>query len=94
MNELHLQVKVIPNAPRTELVGTLENGVLKIKLKAPPEKGRANKELIKYLHSIFNIDRDQVEIITGQTTRLKYVRLLGVGEEDLKMVLNRLVDLT
>lgn len=94
MNELHLQIKVIPNAPRTELVGVLENGVLKIKLKAPPEKGRANKELIKYLHSVFNIDREQIEIIAGQTARLKHVRLLGVGEEDLQMVLNSLVDLT
>jgi len=89
MNELQLEIKVIPNAPKTELVGVLSNGVLKIKLKAAPEKGKANQELVKYLHTIFNIDQNQIEIVAGHTARLKHVRLIGVGEKKLQELLQK-----
>ncbi len=75
MNELHLTIKVIPNAPKTEVVGQMDNGVIKIKICAPPEKGKANQELMKFLEKTFDVPKEAVEIISGKTSRLKKVRI-------------------
>jgi hypothetical protein len=45
---------------------------------APPEKGKANKELIKLLAGALGVRKDQVEIVSGQRARRKRVRVDGV----------------
>ena len=67
------RVKVIPRSAKTEIVGRMADGTLKIKIAAPPEKGKANAELIRFLESHFKVD--SVEIISGHTAALKIVRL-------------------
>ena len=47
-----LRVKVIPRSAKTEIVGEMADGTLKIKIAAPPEKGKANEELIRFLPRI------------------------------------------
>ena len=37
-----LTIKIIPNAKNNEFITVMDNGILKIKIKAIPEKGRAN----------------------------------------------------
>jgi uncharacterized protein (TIGR00251 family) len=69
------QVKVIPRAPKSELVGFLEDGSLKVKLAAVPEKGKANEELRKVLSRMCGVTRDRVEIIAGDTSQRKLVRV-------------------
>jgi len=44
-----LQVKVIPRARKTEYVGLMDDGTYKIRLRAVPEDGKANDELLEYL---------------------------------------------
>lgn len=68
-----LRVKVIPRSAKTEIVGEMADGTLKIKIAAPPEKGKANEELIRFLSAHFGTK--QVEIISGHTAALKMVRL-------------------
>ena len=68
-----LRVKVIPRGAKTEIVGTMADGTLKIKIAAPPEKGKANQELVRFLAAHYGV-RD-VEIISGHTAALKMVRL-------------------
>ena len=68
-----LRVKVIPRSPKTEIVGTMADGTLKIRIAAPPEKGKANDELIRFLAAHYGVSR--VEIISGHTASLKMVRL-------------------
>lgn len=67
-------VKVIPRAKRDEMVG-IENDALKIRLNAPPVEGRANEALIKFLAQMLNIARANVEIVRGETSRNKVVRV-------------------
>jgi uncharacterized protein len=67
------RVKVIPRSSKTEIVGTMADGTLKIKIAAPPEKGKANAELIRFLASHYGVDR--VAIISGHTAALKIIRL-------------------
>jgi uncharacterized protein len=72
-----LRVKVIPRSAKTEIVGTMSDGTLKIKIAAPPEKGKANEELIHFLAAHYGLK--SVEIISGHTAPLKIIRLRGAG---------------
>ena len=48
-----LQIKVIPRASKTELVGTMDDGALKVRVAAVPEDGKANTELCRYLGELY-----------------------------------------
>lgn len=45
----YLRIKAIPRQPRTEYIDIRENETIRIRLKAVPERGQANKELIRFL---------------------------------------------
>lgn len=47
----------------------------KIRLKAVPEKGKANEELIKFLSKELALPKDKIEIISGKTERIKLIRI-------------------
>jgi uncharacterized protein (TIGR00251 family) len=70
-----IPVKVIPRAAKTECSGFLEDGSLKIKLAAVPDKGKANAELRRFLAELFEIDHREVSIVSGETSPRKLVRL-------------------
>lgn len=72
---LYLQVKVRPNAPKTQLTSTLDDGTLKVDLKAAPEKGAANQELCRFLSAHYKIPTDQVKLISGQNSRRKLLKI-------------------
>jgi len=73
-----LAVKVVPRAVRNEVVGW-EGDALKVRLKAPPVEGRANEALIGFLAKTLGVARSQVEIVRGDTSRHKRVRVRGVS---------------
>jgi uncharacterized protein len=63
-----LSVKVIPRAKKTEFVGYMEDGTLKIRLRAVPEDGKANMELLRFLEEE---TEETWEIISGFTSQRK-----------------------
>lgn len=67
-------VTVLPRSSRDEVVAENCN-YLKVKLKAAPVKGQANKELIKFLAKKFGVAKSQVEILKGLTSKDKLVRI-------------------
>lgn len=75
--KLTLAIRVVPRAARTEWAGELTDGSYKIRLHALPEKGRANEELIRFLASEFSLPKSHVELVAGQTSQHKQVRLLS-----------------
>jgi uncharacterized protein (TIGR00251 family) len=70
-----LRVKVIPRSPRSEIVGEMADGTLKVRIAAAPERGRANEELIALLAAEFGVGRGDVEIVSGHAAGLKLVRI-------------------
>lgn len=72
-----LKVKIIPKASRSEIVGW-ENGELKIRIAAIPEKGEANIELVRFLSKQLGIGKSKIELVKGQTSRHKCLCLKGV----------------
>lgn len=73
----YYRARIIPGQPKTELRDLMDDGTLKIAVNKPPEKGRANKELIKFIAKELNIDKDLVSITSGITARVKllYIEL-------------------
>ncbi len=72
---LVLKVKVIPRAAKSEIVSLLENGDLKVKIAAVPEKGRANQELQRLLAGYFDVPRSNVQLLAGETSSRKRVKI-------------------
>jgi|JI10StandDraft_1071094.scaffolds.fasta_scaffold918993_1 uncharacterized protein (TIGR00251 family) len=68
-----ITVKVIPRAKKTEFVGMLNDGCYKIRLKAVPEDGKANEELLKFLEKETG---KKWEIVGGWNTTRKKVRII------------------
>ena len=73
-----LHVQVVPKGKKFAVIGFDEwNGSLKIRLKEKPEKGKANKELIKELRNFFGA---KVEIVKGKKQRQKML-LIHAGKK-------------
>ena len=75
--DTHLHVHVQPGAKNTELVG-LHGERLKVRLKAPPVDGKANKELVKWASVYFGISKSQVKLIRGLSSRQKTLQIVGL----------------
>ncbi len=71
----YIRVKVLPKSPKTEIVDTLDDGTIKIRVAAPPEKGKANKELIKFLAKHFEVDKSAITIVSGKSDPLKLIKI-------------------
>lgn len=69
---MKLQLKVIPSSSRDEISGWLGD-TLKLKVKAPPEKGKANKAVIRVLEKSLALSKGSVRIDNGQTSVRKTV---------------------
>ncbi|HEV8611289.1 MAG TPA: DUF167 domain-containing protein [Thermoanaerobaculia bacterium] len=73
---IDIDVKVVPGASRSEVVGPLGNR-LKVRVAAPPEGGRANRAVVDLLREWLGV-RD-LEIIAGASSREKTVRVSGLS---------------
>lgn len=83
--------KVVAGSSRTAVCGLLE-GMLKVKVAAAPEKGKANRCLVDFLAKQLGVKRNAVKIISGQSKPIKQVEVSGITDEELlrKLNLNRL----
>ncbi len=79
---LIFRVRVAPRASKSEVVGEL-GGALKIKLKSPPVDGAANAELIRVLAKFFDVPKSAVEILKGQTSKSKQIKIVGLKAANL-----------
>lgn len=81
-----LELKVIPQAGTQKIVQDA-HGVIICRLKSPPEDGKANAELIKFLAKQLHIAQGDIRIILGATSRKK---TLAIETLDIQTVFNRL----
>ncbi len=68
------ELKVVPSSGQNRWVLD-KGGQLKCYLKSPPEKGKANKELIALIAKVLSCSQNQVEIIKGLTARKKTIKV-------------------
>lgn len=74
---IELSLLIQPRASRTRVVG-LHDGLLKIQLDAPPVDGEANDALLDFLRKRLGVPRRQIELVAGDTSRRKRVRVTGI----------------
>ncbi|CAG0975319.1 hypothetical protein RHDC4_01548 [Rhodocyclaceae bacterium] len=74
MLTLHIQ----PGAKKTEVAG-LHGDALKIRLAAPPVDGKANEALVAFVAKTLGVSKASVELVSGQTSRAKRLRVAGVA---------------
>ena len=75
-----LSLKVQPRASRTE-IGAALGDELRVKVTAPPVDDAANEAVVRFLAEALDCPRSHVELVRGQTSRHKLVRLHGLSAE-------------
>ena len=74
-------VKVVPGSSQTAIAGTL-GAMLKVRVSAAPEKGKANKCLRAFLAEKLGVKKSAVTIISGGTNPVKQLQIAGVNTDD------------
>ncbi len=85
-SEVTFAVRVQPRASKSGVAGELD-GVLKIRLAAPPVEGQANEELIRLLAKLFDAPRQRIAILSGHTSKNKVVSVSGISVDEVERVL-------
>jgi uncharacterized protein len=76
-----LKVRVHPKANRNEITG-FADGLLQVKVAAPPVKGKANSELIEFLSEALGIRKSSLTILKGLTGHNKVIEIEGLSQEE------------
>ena len=78
---MRLSVRVVPGARRTELVGSY-GPAWKIRVAAPPDRGRANEALLEFLAEVLALPRRRVSLVAGASARDKVIEVIGISQSD------------
>jgi uncharacterized protein (TIGR00251 family) len=73
-----IKVRVQPRASRTEIIGE-HAGAIKLRVAAPPVDGKANEECRRYLAKLLKVGATSVEIISGDSSRDKVIRVSNIS---------------
>jgi uncharacterized protein (TIGR00251 family) len=74
-----LVVRVQANARQSQLTG-FKDGVLHVRVSAPPVEGKANEALVKFLSAQLGVSKSQLKIEKGLTSKTKTVIISGMSE--------------
>ena len=75
-DSIQFEVHVRPRASRSALAG-VHDGILALRVSAPPAEGRANAAVIELLADAFGVRSSAVEIVKGASARRKLIRIRG-----------------
>jgi uncharacterized protein (TIGR00251 family) len=84
-----LPIKVIPASSQNKVMDFRE-GVLRVKVSAPPEKGKANKAVIRLLSEFFGVDPSKVIVSSGGANPRKIIEIVESDDEALQRRLGKL----
>ena len=75
--------KVVPGSSETTVSGLLD-GMIKIRVSAAAEKGKANQCLVDFLAKKLGLRRAEISVIRGRSSPVKAVQVLGISAEVLE----------
>ena len=87
---LILNVYVQPRSSKNQICGQ-QGEELKIRLTSPPVDGAANKLCREFMAELFGVSKSSVEIVSGETSRHKRVRILGERPDQLKSIIDAII---
>ncbi len=74
----YIRVKVSPGSKFQKIKLMSDNLTYKVYIQSPPNKGKANKELINFLAQQYKIPRNNLKIISGEFSQIKLIRIKNV----------------
>jgi uncharacterized protein (TIGR00251 family) len=83
-----IRVKVQPGASRSEIAGEMD-GMLRLRIAAPPVDGKANEECRRFLAALLNVRARSVNIKAGAGSRIKTITVLNITAEYARAQLDR-----
>lgn len=78
-----VRIHVVPNAKIDKVLGE-HGGAIKIKLRAPAVKGKANAALVTFLAERLKVPARAIVLVRGQKSRNKLIRIDNLSEEELR----------
>jgi uncharacterized protein (TIGR00251 family) len=81
-----IKIKLIPGSSKNQFVGK-EDDLYRVKVTAPPVDGKANRALISLLSKKLGRPKGSIEIISGESSRIKQIRVHGVSGEEVNNLL-------
>jgi hypothetical protein len=86
-----IDIRVIPRARKSEFAGIRKNAIL-VRLNAPPVDGAANTELIRLLADTLGVPQRDIQIVSGERSRGKRVRIRGRTAAEVERILSNPAD--
>jgi uncharacterized protein (TIGR00251 family) len=83
-----LRLHIQPGSSKNEIMG-LHGGRLKIKIKAQPMEGEANKTLVEYLSEVLKISKKKIFLLQGESSRQKKVFVELSQSEVINLVMKK-----
>ena len=81
MEEITLKVYLQPKSSKNEIIGPYRDGI-KVKVMAPPVEGKANEALIRFLSKELGVSPSSIEILKGNHSREKTLRISGISDQE------------
>lgn len=78
-----LELKVITNAKKNEVVGRMSDGTLKVRIKDKPIAGKANQTLLRFLSEELCIPKTDLRIVSGEKARRKRIEILDISQDEI-----------
>ncbi len=78
--EVRFAVRLTPRAGRDRVDGVGEDGMLRVRVAAPPADGAANEALVRLLADVLGVAPSEIRIVAGRTTRRKIVAVGGLAD--------------
>ncbi|ALD21615.1 DUF167 domain-containing protein [Hymenobacter sp. DG25A] len=88
-----LHIKAKPNARQNALL-LAADGTITVRLKAPPQDGKANACLLEYLAQVLGQPKSNLELLTGHTAPFKKIAVAGLTDEQALAVLRQYASLS
>jgi uncharacterized protein (TIGR00251 family) len=79
-----LAIRLTPRASREEIAGE-RDGVLLVRVTAPPVDGAANEALVRLLSKRLRVAKGAVRIVSGDTSRTKTVEVDGLEDAEIRV---------
>jgi len=86
--ETRISVQLTPRAARDQVAGW-QDGVLRVRVTAPPVAGKANEALCRLLAGALGVPKSRVGIVSGATGRRKTVAIAGLSPADVQRLLGQ-----
>lgn len=83
MSDIILKLHVTPRGSKNEITGW-RGDVLCLKITAPPVDGAANAAVIKFVADVLKVKKSQIELISGEKSREKSLKIVGIEQNDIK----------